>query len=323
MEVRVAELLWPRVAVVGAGAVGCYFGGVLARAGAPVTLIGRRHHIEAIEHDGLLLETAQGSERIAVAASTDIMAARGAGLVLFCVKSNDSDAVARTLAPLLGTDAVVLSLQNGVDNVERIRAHVAAAVVPAVVYVAAFMAGAGHVKHTGRGDLVIGALGNAQSIADSDTNRLQQAAAVLERAGVPCAVSANIEGELWVKLLINCAYNAISALGRARYRRIVTQPQALLVMCAAVREVIAVSEAAGVRLPPGDLVDMACRLADSMPEATSSTAQDIARGKRTEIDHLNGYVVRRGEAVGVDTPVNRTLHALVRLLEEAGEGEAR
>ena len=132
---------WPRVAVVGAGAVGCYYGGMLARAGAPVTLIGRPQHVEAIEGDGLLLEATWGTERIAVGASADIAAAAGAGLVLFCVKSNDSGAVAGQLAPHLGADATVLSLQNGVDNVERIRAHVSAAVYPTVVYVAAAMAG--------------------------------------------------------------------------------------------------------------------------------------------------------------------------------------
>ncbi len=322
-EARVTQHSWPRVAVVGAGAVGCYFGGVLARAGASVTLIGRRHHVEAIERDGLLLETAKGRERIAVAASTEITAAQGAELVLFCVKSNDTDATARSLAPLLAADAIVLSLQNGVDNVERMRAHLAAAAFPAVVYVAVAMAGPGHVRHTGRGDLVIGALPRTSRDVVHDAERLTRAAAQLERSGIPCVISPNVEGELWVKLLINCAYNAISALGRARYRRIVAQPLALGVMQTAVREVIAVATAAQVRLPAGDLVEAACRLAEAMPEASSSTAQDIARGKRTEIDHLNGFVVRRGEAVGVATPVNATLHALVRLLEEAGETEAR
>ncbi len=313
---------WPRIAVVGAGAVGCYFGGMLARAGAQVTLIGRPDHVAAIERDGLLIERASAHERIAVVASTDIEAARGADLVLFCVKSNDTAQVAQQLAPLLAADAVVLSLQNGVDNVERIRAQVRGPVYAAVVYVAAAMAGAGRVRHTGRGDLVIGAVGEGNDAMDG-ARSLEAVAAVFERGQVPCVVSRNVEGELWVKLLINCAYNAISALGRARYRRIVALPAALGVMQAAVREVIAVAAAAGVTLPDGDLVESACRLAESMLDATSSTAQDLARGKRTEIDHLNGFVVRRGEALGVATPVNRTLHALVKLLEDADETEAR
>lgn len=312
---------WPRLAVVGAGAVGCYYGGMLARAGAPVTLIGRPAHVEAIRRDGLLLETARFTERMPVASSTDIAAARGAELVLFCVKSTDTEDAARSLAPHLAPGSIVLSLQNGVDNLERLRAHVAGPAFAAVVYVAAAMAGPGHVRHTGRGDLVIGALGREQQQAARP--QLDRVAGWLQRADIPCVVSDDVEGELWLKLLINCAYNAISALGRARYRRLGAHPLALGVLKEAVREVIAVAQAAGVRLPQGDLVEVACGISRSMAGATSSTAQDIARGRRTEIDHLNGYVVRRGEEVGVATPVNRTLHALVRLLEEAGADEAR
>ncbi len=315
------EGTWPQVAVVGAGAVGCYYGGMLGRAGAPVTLIGRPVHVEAIERDGLLLETMRFTERVRVAASTEIAAARGAALVLCCVKSTDTEATAQSLAPHLSPDAVVLSMQNGVDNLERLRRHVPGPAFAAVVYVAAAMAGPGHVRHTGRGDLLIGALPpDEQSTAQPV---LERVAGWLQRADIPCVVSDNVEGELWAKLLINCAYNAISALGRARYRRIGAHPQALGVLKDAVREVIAVAQAAGVRLPDGDLVEAACSISRSMAGATSSTAQDIARGKRTEIDHLNGYVVRRGEEVGVATPVNRTLHALVRLLEEAEPDEAR
>ena len=314
------EFSWPRVAVVGAGAVGCYYGGMLARAGAPVTLIGRPVHVAAIERDGLLLETTRFTARVPVAASTEIAAVRGAELVLFCVKSTETDATAQALAPQLAPGAIVLSMQNGVDNLERLRAHVSGPAFAAVVYVAVAMAGPGHVRHTGRGDLVIGAV--ALTGQQGAQPMLERVAGWMRRAEIGCVVSDNVEGELWAKLLINCAYNAISALGHARYRRIGAHPAALSVLKEAVREVVAVAQAAGVRLPEGDLVEAACGISRSMAEATSSTAQDIARGKRTEIDHLNGYVVRRGEALGVPTPVNRTLHALVKLLEEAGEDEA-
>ncbi len=313
---------WPPIAVVGAGAVGCYYGGMLARAGAPVTLIGRPLHVAAIERDGLRFESTRFTERVPVAASTEIAAARGAGLVLFCVKSTDTESTAQALAPHLAPDSVVLSMQNGVDNVERIGTYLSCPTFPAVVYVAAAMAGPGHLRHSGgRGDLLIGALGRGGQPAARPM--LERMAGFLRRADIPCVVSDNVEGELWAKLLINCAYNAISALGRARYRRIGAHPAALGVLKEAVREVIAVAQAAGVRLPAGDLVEAAVGISQSMAGATSSTAQDIARGRRTEIDHLNGYVVHRGEELGVPVPVNRTLHALVRLLEEAGEDEAR
>jgi 2-dehydropantoate 2-reductase len=319
----VNQAAWPRIAVVGAGAVGCYYGGMLARAGAPVTLIGRPAHVEAIEREGLLLDTLAFKERVKVLASTEVAAVRGAALVLFCVKSTDTEATARSLAPLLTPDAVVLSMQNGVDNLERMRPHLPGPVFAAVVYVAAAMSGPGHVRHTGRGDLVIGAV-EADAVARQRARpRLQQVAGWLAQGGVPCVVSDNVEGELWAKLLINCAYNAISALGQARYRRIGAHPLALGVLKEAVREVIAVAQAEGVRMPAGDPIEAAVSISRTMAGATSSTAQDLARGRRTEIDHLNGHVVRRGEALGVPVPVNRTLHALVKLLEEAEPDEAR
>ena len=301
----------------GAGAVGCYYGGMLARAGASVTLIGRAEHVDAIAAHGLKFDSLAFQETIKLTASTRTDAIADAELILFCVKSTDTTAVARDIAPLVQSTALILALQNGVDNPAAIAHEVAGPVIPAVVYVACNMGGPGHVRHTGRGDLVIGAMRGA--VPTPTIDQVAELAATLERAGVPCRVSANVEGELWGKLLINCTYNAISALGKARYKRLVALEDTRALMRAVVREVLAVAKGSGVTMPDGDWTDIALGLADSMPEATSSTAQDLSRGKRTEIDHLNGYLARRGAALGIDTPVNRTLHALVKLAEDAFE----
>jgi 2-dehydropantoate 2-reductase len=303
---------WPRVAVLGAGAVGCYFGGRLARAGAPVMLIGRPQHVEALQRDGLWLESRRGQERVPVAASVAVEAARDAAVVLFCVKTLDTDEAARSLGPHLAPNAVALSLQNGVDNVDRIRAAGGFEALPAVVYVAAAMTGPGRVKHTGRGDLILGDPWGGRR------GEVEHLAGLFSRAGVPCVVSDSIEAELWTKMSMNCAYNAVSALGRAKYGRVAQHPHAREVLRLAVEEAAAVARAAGIHLPEAELVEAAFRLGEAMSEARSSTAQDIDRGKRTEIDALNGYVARRGAELGVPTPVNQTLHALVKLLEEAG-----
>lgn len=305
---------WPKIAVMGSGAVGCYYGGLLARAGAPVTLIGRQAHVDAVAAHGLKIESLRFTEHIALSASTHANAARGARWLLFSVKSIDTEVAARQLAPHLDPQAIVIGLQNGVDNIERIRAQLPNPVLPAVVYVAAAMAGPGFVRHTGRGDLVIGNMGARPGLSEA---HLGEISALFGRAEIACRVSHNVEGELWVKLLMNCAYNAISALGRSQYKRMAASSHVLQVMRSAVREVLAVAAAAGVTMPAGDLVEAACALAGSMPEATSSTAQDLARGRPTETDHLNGYIFRRGQALGVPTPVNQTLHALVKLLEGA------
>jgi len=300
---------WPRIAVLGAGAVGGYFGGLLADAGAPVVTIGRQNFVNAVTREGLLLDTLQFKKRVRIEASTDLGTVRGAGLVLFCVKTTDNATTARELAPLLAPDAIVLSLQNGVDNAEQIRAAAGIEVLRAVVYVAASVPEPGHVKHVGRGDLVLGPQGE----------KVKRVSEIFARAKIPCRISDNIEGELWIKLISNCALNAVSALGHARYRQIAESEEARKVVEAVVNEVLAVARAAHIVLPgiqePREAFAMTMKIATQMAEAMSSTAQDINRGKRTEIDSLNGYISRRGAELGIPTPVNHALYALVKLLE--------
>jgi 2-dehydropantoate 2-reductase len=286
----------------GAGAVGCYYGGMLGRAGHDVTLIGRQRHVDEVLRAGLLLQTRDFEARVRMNASTSPQGVRGAELVLFCVKSTDTEAAGAELAPHLDARALVLSLQNGVDNAARLQAVLKQRVAPAVVYVATEMAGPGHVKHHGRGELVVppevGAL--------KDT---------FSRAGVPLQISDNVIGALWAKLVVNCAYNALSAITQLPYGRLVQGEGVEAVMRDAVDECLAVARACGVTLP-GDMHETVPGIARTMPSQYSSTAQDLASGKRTEIDHLNGYVVRKGEALGIPTPVNRALHTLVKLMEK-------
>lgn len=298
-----------RIAVLGAGAVGCFYGGMLARAGHEVTLIGRPVHVEAFKARGLHFEGLTFHEHIPVEASTDAGAVRGARLILFCVKSIDTEDAARQIAPFLDAGALVVNLQNGVDNTERIQARVARPVIPAVVYVATEMAGPGHLRHHGRGDLVIGDLDGKVP-----TGALVRVKAWFEAAGVPVAISANVAGELWAKLVVNCAYNALSAIAQLPYGKMIEGAGVRDVMRDVVEETLAVAKASGVAMAPG-MLERTYTIAEAMPTQYSSTAQDLARGKPTEIEHLNGFVVRRGAALGVPTPVNRALYALVRLLE--------
>ncbi|MGE4336924.1 MAG: ketopantoate reductase family protein, partial [Pigmentiphaga sp.] len=144
-----------RIAIMGAGSVGCYYGGMLARQGYDVMLIGRPAHVDAINEQGLRLQTRAFDVLVPLHASTEASALTGAALVLCCVKSPDTATTARAMAPHLAADARVLSLQNGVDNVDTLRAALPQTVAPAVVYVATEMAGPGHVLHHGRGELVL------------------------------------------------------------------------------------------------------------------------------------------------------------------------
>jgi len=301
---------WPRIAVVGAGAVGGYFGGMFARAGAPIVLIGRRHFADAVNSNGLVLDKSEGQERIRVAATTEMSAIRDCSLILFSVKANDTAETAKQIAPFLQPDATVVCLQNGVDNADRVRAATNVVTVPAVVYVAVSVPEFGRVKHLARGDLIIGPL----------SERTTEVANVFNRAAISCRISENIEGELWVKLLCNCALNAISALGHARYGQIVQSGDAKQLMQEVVDEVLAVARAAGVVLPGVDDRESgmaaAMKIATQMADAFSSTAQDLNRGRPTEIDALNGYIVRQGAALAVPVPINGALFTLVKLAEQ-------
>jgi 2-dehydropantoate 2-reductase len=210
---------------------------------------------------------------------------------------------------------VILSLQNGVDNPERIARHVGNEVIPVLVYAGANIPEPGTVRHTGGTRLVMGRLGRFCG-SGSGSISFDAIVAELRHVGLDVKISEDIEADLWTKLVMNCAYNAISALGQSHYARMVGMPEVNRLMRDAAGEAAAVAKAKGVRLPDA-IVDIAMKVADTMPQTRSSTAQDIARGRPTEIAHINGYVVREGERLGIATPVNRTLGALIALLERS------
>ncbi len=307
------------IVVVGAGAVGSYYGAVLARAGHRVTLIGRALHVAAIGQHGLQLHKGGTVDAVRLGATTEIGAVRDADLVLFCVKSTDTASVGREIAPHVRPDALLMSLQNGVDNAPTLAQLVQATVVPTVVYVATAMPEPGVVKHFGRGELVIGPLNAAQASDAALQARLHAVVDLFAAADVAVTISPDVMAELWRKLMVNCAYNAISGLAQLPYGVMAAVPDVVDLQRAVVREVVAVASADGVKLDLDASLQAMERIAATMPAQFSSTAQDMARGKRSEIDHLNGTVVRRGEALGVPAPVNQALVALVKLVE-AGRG---
>src|SRR5438552_9010810 len=166
---------WPRIAVVGAGAVGGYFGGMFARAGAPILFIGRKHFADAVNSKGLVLDKSEGQERIAIKATVNMSGLRDCSLILLCVKVNDTSATATHMARFVRPDATVVCLQNGIDNADQVRAVANVVAVPAVVYVAVSLHESGRVKHLARGELII--------VAPSE--RTIQMADILLSAAIP------------------------------------------------------------------------------------------------------------------------------------------
>lgn len=300
------------VVVFGAGAVGSFHAAMLALAGERVTLLARPAQVRAVLAAGLKLERAGQTHTVQVQATDDLKVLRDAELVLCCVKSADTPGAALQMAPHLRPEALLLSLQNGVDNADVLAAQVRCAVIPAVVYVATAMAAPGHVRHFGRGDLVIG---HGRSRLRTSDARLQQVADTFVAAGVPVRVSADVVAELWSKLLVNCAYNAISALVQRPYADLASQTEVRTLQAEVVAEVLRVAAAAGVHLAADESMQAVARIAAAMPAQLSSTAQDMSRRKASEIDHLNGYIVQRGRELGVSAPANQALLALVKLVE--------
>lgn len=271
--------------------------------------------MQAISRNGLKLDLATSSttETIQIEASTELSSLHTADLVLFCVKSTDSASVALQIAPYLSPNALMMSLQNGVENSNLIAQQVANVVIPCVVYVATEIPAPGCVKHHGRGDLVIGTM---QSSRLSDPQKTLQAIVELfASAQVSVQISTNVMAELWSKLMINCAFNAISGLAQIQYGKLAALEPVRSTQTALVKEVIAVAKADGIHLSETLALQAVEQISVTMGSQKSSTAQDMARSKPSEIDHLNGFIVRRGMALGVATPVNQALFALVKLVE--------
>jgi len=259
--------------------------------------------VEAVNKEGLLLESKHFTGRVPMHADASPAAVKDAELVLFCVKSGDTESAGAAIAPYLSPNASVLSMQNGVDNAARLSTVIGRHAIPVVVYVATEMAGTAHVLHHGRGDLAIGPSDTSAAIAS-----------VMTAAGLPSEVSDRVFDALWTKLIINCAYNGLSAIAQLPYGELIRQPHALETMRSLFDECIAVARADGITLAD-NLWQSLLDISVNMARQRSSTAQDLARGKKSEIDHLNGYVVRRGKELGVPAPVNRALLCAVQLLE--------
>ena len=291
-----------KIAVMGAGAVGCYYGAMLALAGHQVLLIGRATLVEAISENGLILEKNRQRLVAHVQASSDPAAIAGAEMILICVKSGDTEQAAREINPFLAPSCQVLSLQNGVSNAETLADILGRPVAPVVVYVASRIPSPGIVRHEGRGDLEVSAQ-CASDVAD-----------LLNGAGIETRVSDDVIGSLWTKLIVNCAMNPISAITGLTYGEMVSKDGMPELIDDIVREALSVAHAEGIFIPD-TIFEVIRQIPVSMPGQYSSTAQDLMQGKPTEIDFLNGEIVRRADKLGLAVPVNRTLTLLVKSTE--------
>jgi 2-dehydropantoate 2-reductase len=301
-----------KVAVVGAGGIGSVFGGRLAAAGHDVWLIHRRPDVvEAIQRDGLHLTTPAGEERIPLHATTDAPSVGPTDLVLILTKSNDTRAAAESACPLVGPATLVLTLQNGLGNLETIADVLGAdRCLMGMTYVGAALRGPGHAALTAPGPSFVGEPNGSLS------ERVELLAALFSEAGLPMQATDRLWDLVWGKLVINAALNATCALTGASGETALGSEAAYRWLGLVADETASVAAALGIHLPyvdPAERVRQHCRdVGDSKP----SMLQDILRERPTEIDAINGSVVRAGLQVGVPTPYNLALLLLVQGREQ-------
>jgi len=295
----------PRVLVMGAGAVGGYFGGLLARAGVETTFVARGAHLEAIRGNGLRVRSPQGDFHVPARAVADPGEAGAADLVLFCVKSYHTEEAARALAPALGESTSVLTIQNGVENEAALGAVVGEGrVLPGVAYVSAAVEAPGVIRHLAEGSVAFGEADGSVS------HRARAIEALFRRADVRVTLSDNIWGVKWAKLAWNATFNTLNALVGGTFDRIGADEALLGVGERAMREIAAVAVAAGVRFPERAVARGLAWARQALPIKTS-TLQDLEAGRRLELDALTGAVVRKAAALGVPVPTVAALHALL------------
>ncbi|MDR2934323.1 MAG: 2-dehydropantoate 2-reductase [Candidatus Adiutrix sp.] len=300
-----------KIAVLGAGAMGSLLGGLLAEGGHEVTLISTRaEHVELINREGLFLEDPGGGRRVGLKACLAAAEAGPAELVIVAVKAPQTrEAMAGALS-LVSQDTLVLTLQNGLGNVENLVEAVGPGpVVAGTSNCGAHLKGPGRVRHAGGRGVALGELSGLI------TGRLLGLGRVFEESGfAPVSLSDNVLSLLWGKLLINVAINAVTALARIRNGQILDFPETAEISRLAVLEAVEVARRKGIALP-GDPVGNAFEVARETGANFSSMLQDVARQRPTEIDFINGAVVREGEALGVPTPVNKVLAGLVSVYQ--------
>jgi len=311
------------ILVAGAGALGSVVGGLLARAGFAVTLLGRRAHLAAVCARGLAVEGLFGAHRVSgLACATDPRELRGPyAAILLTAKAYDTRALAAAVAPHLAADGFLLSLQNGLGNVEAAAETVGAArVLGARVIFGAELVEPGRVRVTVYADPVL--VGSPDPGDPARRAAAVRWAAHLAAAGIPAEPTDDIVAALWAKVLYNAALNPLGALLGVPYGALPADPDTRAVMDAVIEEAFAVARAEGVALPWPDAAAYReafyGRLVPSTAGHRSSMLQDIERGRPTEIDAINGQVVTRGAARGIPTPVDATLTRLVRARARRG-----
>ena len=301
-----------RIAIMGTGGAGGYFGGLLARDGHDVAFIARGAHLEAIRARGLKVQSIHGDFEIYPARATDHPAEIGAvDLTIFTVKTYDTDSAAQSMRPLVSPRTTILPLQNGVESAAHLSRYFGKeAVLGGAAWIVSMVAQPGVIRQESQARRIV--LGELDG---RETQRAKDIRDALAHAGAAAEISDHIEKVLWTKLVFIASFSGISSVTRAPAGPVMTCAESRLLLERAMREVEAVARARGMPLD-ADAVDQAIAFTEKLePTATPSMQRDVIAGRRLEHDAMNGAIVRIGREVGVPTPVHEFLWTCLKVVD--------
>jgi 2-dehydropantoate 2-reductase len=300
-----------KILVMGAGAVGAYYGARLQQAGEEVVLCARGANLEALQRDGLTVQSYQGDFTLSVTATADPRECGPYDLILFCVKSYDTPNAARLLAGSLTPSGVILTVQNGVENEAQLRdVFGEAAVMTGNARIGAEMTQPGFIVHRTGGAIEFGEIGGGES------ERARQLAEVFKHAGILGQLMPGIWQARWLKLLWNASFNPVTALSRSTVGEVLDDLNGLALIRSLMVEIIRVANAEGVALTDQNIDDEIKRSQKHLRAVRTSTLQDSQRGKPLEYDALTGAVLRAANRHGISVPHITAIHALIGLLDQ-------
>jgi 2-dehydropantoate 2-reductase len=297
-----------KIGVMGTGGIGGYYGALLARGGHEVFCVARGEHLRAIQERGLRVESAVGEFTVRPRASADPAAIGPVDLILFGVKTYDTEEAARAMKPMMGEGTAVLTLQNGVDSADRIAAAVGPGrVLPGAAFIFAHIAAPGLIRQTaGPRKIVFGEADGARS------PRAEAILAACRAAEINAELTDRVVTVLWEKWAYICAQGGVTAMTRLPLGDIRACPETWALYRGVIEEIVAVAGARGISLSPGVVEGILAQASKLEPHARSSMYNDLAARRRLEVEALNGTVVRLGSEAGVPTPLNLAIYAALK-----------
>jgi len=300
-----------RIGIAGAGAVGCFYGLALQRAGLDVVFLARGTHLQALQSTGLLYESAGKQDVFTVSASDDVEVLAACDVILLCCKTTQLDVMCQSLLNVVKANVTWLTLQNGVQAADQVSAYYPKHdVLAASAFIGVRIEKAGHVVHSAAGHIRLGLWHKG---GDDVLLSLQNA---WQKTGVDAKIERDMHAVLWQKMLWNCGFNAITALTQRYARDVALHDDMIAWVKAAMLEVMAVASAMGIQLD-ARMMEKHIQMTCEAGEVKSSMWQDMSHKKPTEIAAMNGYIAAQGKRLGIAVPINTMLANMIDLAEGA------